>query len=216
MSSSRPRRKFAWVGSLTLPPLILLGLSACAANRPTEGPGRHIESGTASWYGPGFHGKRTANGEVYDMHGVTAAHKTLPFGTVVEVHNRTNDRRLRVRINDRGPFIRGRIIDLSRGAAKKLGILGPGTARVDLYLVSGTVDSLHTVQVGAFRRRANADALLRRLKKAGFQEVRVRDQEGWYRVQVGAFGERRPAEILRRDLLDRGFVGTVRALPATP
>lgn len=89
----------------------------------------------ASWYGPGFNGRRTANGERYDMHAMTAAHKTLPFGTKVRVTNVANGRSAIVRINDRGPFVRGREIDLSRGAAVAVGMLGAGVARVRLEIL---------------------------------------------------------------------------------
>lgn len=91
--------------------------------------------GDASWYGPGFHGKRTANGEIYNMHAMTAAHKTLPLGCKVKVTNLINGRKITVRINDRGPFHGGRIIDLSKAAAKKLGILGSGYAKVHVKII---------------------------------------------------------------------------------
>lgn len=91
--------------------------------------------GNASWYGPGFHGKRTANGEVYNMYAMTAAHKTLPLGCKVRVTNLSNGRKIIVRINDRGPFHGGRIIDLSKAAAKKLGILGSGYAKVHVKII---------------------------------------------------------------------------------
>jgi rare lipoprotein A len=94
-----------------------------------------IQTGIASWYGPDFHGKRTANGEVYDMDKLTAAHKYLPFHTLVEVENLDNNKKVMVRINDRGPFVAGRIIDLSRKAAQRIGIEDTGTARVRLRIV---------------------------------------------------------------------------------
>lgn len=97
--------------------------------------GPYYEMGIASWYGPGFHGNLTANGEVYDMHGVSAAHKTLPFGTIVRVVEIETGRSIVVRINDRGPFIEGRIIDLSRGAAEQLGIVDKGITKVGLRIV---------------------------------------------------------------------------------
>ena len=97
--------------------------------------GPYYEMGIASWYGPGFHGNLTANGEVYDMHEVSAAHKTLPFGTVVRVVEIETGRSIVVRINDRGPFVEGRIIDLSRGAAEQLGIIDKGITRVGLRIV---------------------------------------------------------------------------------
>ena len=90
------------------------------------------ERGLASWYGKDFHGKKTSSGEVYDMYAMTAAHKILPLGTYVRVRNLENGRVADVRINDRGPFVRGRIIDLSYTAARKLGVVGPGTARVEV------------------------------------------------------------------------------------
>ena len=131
--------------------------------------------GVASWYGHKFHGRPTASGEIYNMHDLTAAHKTLPLGTYVRVHNLENDRRVDVRINDRGPFVRGRIIDLSYTAANRIGIVGPGTARVEVIAlatptpsgsgnqrVSKPVD-LHagsfTFQIGAFVNRDNAERL---------------------------------------------------------
>ncbi len=97
--------------------------------------GRTLQRGLASWYGPGLHGRRTANGERYDMHELTAAHKTLPFGTRVLVHNPRTGKQVVVRINDRGPFVGGRVIDLSRAAAEALGILGRGHDAVELHEV---------------------------------------------------------------------------------
>ena len=91
--------------------------------------------GVASWYGPNFHGKLTANGEVYDMYGVTAAHKTLTLGTVVRVTNLDNGKSLILRINDRGPYVDGRILDCSFGAAKKLGFHEQGTANVEIKII---------------------------------------------------------------------------------
>ncbi len=95
----------------------------------------YYETGIASWYGPGFHGNLTANGEVYDMNGISAAHKTLPLGTVVRVIDRETGRSIVVRINDRGPFIEGRIIDLSKGAAEELGMVERGIIEVGLRIV---------------------------------------------------------------------------------
>ena len=91
--------------------------------------------GVSSWYGPNFHGKLTANGEVYDMYGVTAAHKTLTLGTVVRVTNLDNGKSLILRINDRGPYVDGRILDCSFGAAKKLGFHEQGTANVEIKII---------------------------------------------------------------------------------
>ena len=93
-----------------------------------------LESGIASWYGPDFHGKKTASGERFNTNHLTAAHKTLPFGTIVIVENKANKKRVKVKINDRGPYAKNRVIDLSKAAAKKIGMLKTGTAKVNLYL----------------------------------------------------------------------------------
>ncbi len=95
----------------------------------------YYEQGIASWYGPGFHGKQTSSGEIYDMYGISAAHKTLPFGTIVKVVDLETTKSVVVTINDRGPFIEGRIIDLSKGAAEKLGIVNKGIAKVGLRIL---------------------------------------------------------------------------------
>ncbi|MFI5447482.1 septal ring lytic transglycosylase RlpA family protein [Polaromonas sp. UC242_47] len=101
-------------------------------------PAREFERGGASWYGPGFQGRRTASGEIYDMHALTAAHRTLPFGTMVRVHSLVNGRDVDVRITDRGPFSRNRIIDVSRAAAEELGMLGLGFKEVVLLVPEST------------------------------------------------------------------------------
>lgn len=101
--------------------------------------GRTLQSGIASWYGPGFHGRQTASGELFDMGEFTAAHKTLPFGTRVLVQNPRNGKEVVVRINDRGPFTRGRVIDLSKAAAAALGIKSRGHDAVVLREVEGSV-----------------------------------------------------------------------------
>ncbi len=108
-----------------------------AADGPGPAPrtspaGEVYQKGIASYYGKKFHGRPTASGEVYDMYAMTAAHRTLPFGTVVEVENHGNGRKIMVRINDRGPFLPGRILDLSKGAAQKIGMIGEGTAMVSI------------------------------------------------------------------------------------
>src|SRR5436190_10896042 len=104
------------------------------------------EKGEASWYGEPFHGQRTASGERYDMYQMTAAHRELPLGTVIEVRNVENDRRVQVRVNDRGPFVRGRILDLSYAAARELGAEGTGVIRVSLRVIAlppvGSADEL--------------------------------------------------------------------------
>jgi rare lipoprotein A len=121
-----------------------------------------VESGVASWYGHPYHGRASASGETYDMETLTAAHRTLPFGTWVRVHNLRNEKTVEVRITDRGPFIDGRIIDLSRAAARAIDMIGPGTAPVRVEVIASSQPAAATsdafaVQVGAFQNRGNAE-----------------------------------------------------------
>src|SRR5262245_52774158 len=127
-----------WTGAAVA--LVVVALQACSVTRPVTPPvvgGR--QEGIASWYGPGFHGKRTANGEIYDQYELTAAHQTLPLGTRVMVTSLTNGRGVEVRVNDRGPFVGGRIVDLSYAAARVIGMIGPGTMPVRLDVIDRDV-----------------------------------------------------------------------------
>ena len=124
-----------------LPTFTLPSFVSSPSAIPSNPAGLEMERGSASWYGPGFHGRRTASGERYDMHALTAAHKTLPFGTMVRVKSLVNGREVLVRITDRGPFTRNRVIDLSRAAAAELDMLGLGFKQVVLMLVEGEVVS---------------------------------------------------------------------------
>ena len=124
-----------------------------------------MEEGVASWYGIPFNGHRTSNGEIYDMHDMTAAHRTLPFGAMVRVTNLANGKQTEVRVNDRGPFVANRVIDLSLAAAQAIEMVGPGTATVRLEMVSGPnpLEGFFGVQVGAFSVQENAERLRARL-----------------------------------------------------
>lgn len=184
------------------------------------------EKGIASWYGPDFHGRRTSNGEIYDMHAMTAAHKTLPMNTMLLVKNIDNGRKIVVRVNDRGPFIRGRIIDLSYKAAQKIGAIAKGTARVQIVALgekrkngsSGTKDLIYSdlsvgefyVQIGAFEQKINAIKLQKRFTDAGHTTV-IQKYFGpksiLYRVQVYAGKNIHLAERAEIALLDHGYRG---------
>jgi rare lipoprotein A len=182
---------------LCLPLLVMVAASSCTRpprTVPPEVTPEGIETGLASWYGPGFHGRPTSSSEIYDMHDMTAAHPTLPFGTYVMVTNLENDRTAVVRINDRGPFVGGRIIDLSRAAASVLGIIGPGTARVRLEVLKDYRETASSpprffVQVGAFSVQENAYVLKRRLESR-YENVVVATYKTpsrvYYRVRVRA------------------------------
>jgi len=155
----------------------------------------YVEQGIASWYGPDFHGGRTATGETYDMHAMTGAHPTLPLPTWVHVTNLENGKSVVVRLNDRGPFARGRIIDLSRSAAEALDMVRAGTARVEVRsLASGdaapaAVPATYYAQAGAFGSRENAEALATRLRAAGIEGVTVTESSAdgrpLFRVRAG-------------------------------
>jgi rare lipoprotein A len=120
--------------------VLVVVLQACSLTRPVTPPvvgGR--QEGIASWYGPGFHGRRTANGEVYDQYELTAAHQTLPLGSRIMVTSLTNGRAVEVRVNDRGPFVGGRVVDLSYAAASVIGMIGPGVMPVRLEVLDAPV-----------------------------------------------------------------------------
>ena len=187
-----------------------------------------VQEGLASWYGEEFHGMRTANGEVYNMYKKTAAHKTLPFGTYVKVKNLSNKREVVVKINDRGPFVKGRIIDLSLNSAKEIGLVKSGIAKVRLVALSrevGTVKSgdkyrpvievkdykkgHFTFQVGAFENRENSQKLAKRLRDA-FDNVTVTPYNSYrgkpiYRVRVFLFSDLIEARQLEKKLQQFGF-----------
>jgi rare lipoprotein A len=124
-------------------------------------PGTYVERGIASWYGAPFHGRQSSSGEIFDMNRFVAAHRTLPFGSIVRVTNVNNGKHTDVRIIDRGPFIEGRVIDLSLAAANAIDMVGTGVAPVRLELISSLspLTGAFSVQVGAFQQRKNADRL---------------------------------------------------------
>ncbi|GAB6097786.1 hypothetical protein JCM14469_40400 [Desulfatiferula olefinivorans] len=212
---------------------MLFLIAACAPSRPRPVPGLppaykvlgswyqplaraegFTQKGIASWYGPTFHGKKTANGEIYDMHAMTAAHTTLPLGTRVRVRNLANDKEVTVRINDRGPFVHGRIIDLSKAAAQALDLIGHGTGKVQVTALTGPpkptkpaankTSRTYSLQVGSFDQKANAEALVRRLSK-DHDPVHLAAEAGTFKVRVGRFADRDAAEAAKARLADAGF-----------
>jgi len=190
-----------------------------------------VQRGIASWYGKKFHGRRTASGEIYNMYKRTAAHRTLPFGTYVLVRNLKNNRTTIVKINDRGPFVKNRIIDLSYRAAKDIGMIGPGTAPVELIVlgkeigkhsspagVKTVVEVVDTktgrfgVQVAAFRNKKNALKLVDRLSVI-FKQVEIqvgidRYANPIYRVIVSGAKSIGKAHLIEKKLEEIGFKDT--------
>lgn len=149
------------------------------------------EEGVASWYGREFHGQATSTGEIYDMNGLTAAHRTLPLPSRVRVTNLDNGRSVVVTVNDRGPFAGNRVIDMSYGAAQQLGMVEAGLARVRVEAVAdgSTPPREAFMQVGAFRNRSNAEALVDRLSAVGIDNVVIREDTSTtpatFRVRIG-------------------------------
>ena len=205
-------------------PFLILLAMGCASTkavsyRPFE-PGKEIryrEVGWASWYGEDYHGRRTANGEIYDMYAMTAAHRTLPFNLQVRVTNLENGKKADFRINDRGPFISGRIIDLSKSGARELGILDSGTAKVAVEATGWVAGSpvwegVYAIQVGSFVEKENAYRFREDLARK-HSNVHVvlweSNTKRYYRVRLGSFRTeeeaRRYSEGLKRDNLP-GFI----------
>jgi rare lipoprotein A len=162
------------------------------------------ETGKASWYGFPYHGRQAASGEIYDMEKFTAAHRTLPFGARVRVINLVNQKSVEVRINDRGPFIEGRVIDLSHAAARAIDLVRPGTTPVRLEVLDPELPpGLFAVQIGAFRDPRNA-AHLRLLAESRYGVARLTRREGdpvLLRVVVGAEPTEEAARALARRIL---------------
>ncbi len=190
-----------------------------------------VQEGMASWYGKKFHGKRAASGEIFNMYDKTAAHKTLPFGTYVKVVDLSNLREVIARINDRGPFVKGRIIDLSHDAAREIGLVGPGVARVRVVALSKEVGKIRsgnsykplveakdfnkgefTIQVGAFENENNAGRLAERLRVA-FDHVTITtyvsyEEKTFYRVRVSLSKDLTEANNIVKKLENLGFSET--------
>ena len=181
----------------------------------------HTETGTASWYSEESPNAHTANGEVFMADGISAAHKTFPLPSVAEITNLDNGKTIRLRVNDRGPFAQGRIVDLSRGAAKALGVYQTGTARVKItflgpaegsapvyagptYTAASGDDRRYIVQLGAYGQKANAETAQRRL-----EDARIDRRGDLYIVFTGPYSGAAAAETHRQDAIDAGFSGAI-------
>jgi len=172
------------------------------------------EKGIASWYGEPYHGRQTASGEVYDMYELTAAHKTLAFGSLVKVTRRDTGADVKVLVNDRGPFIEGRIIDLSFAAAKKIGLDIDGVAPVKIKVVGRKVAPARSrmpgedladcfwVQIGAFGEADNARRAESGLERSGEEAVVLEGLDELWRVRVGPFDREKQAEKARNRVTD--------------
>lgn len=181
----------------------------------------YVEEGIASWYGPQFHGGRTATGETYDMNALSGAHPTLPLPTWVRVTNLENGRSVVVRLNDRGPFSKDRVIDLSRAAAAELDMIRAGTARVEVRSLAGpapppALASGYFAQAGAFASRENAESLAGRLRDAGIEGVAIRetyaDGRRLFRVRAGPVASLAEFDALIARLIAAGAIAPRLAL----
>ena len=199
--------------------LLLILFNACSSTKDLSEyenvSGEKIETGIASWYGPNFNGRQTANGETFDMNELTAAHRTLPFNSILRVINKTNSRSVIVRINDRGPFSKNRIIDLSKKAAEKINMIGPGSVPVDLILLNNSelpidLKTPHfTVQVGSYKRESDAQNITAQIENSNVVEAYV-NGEKYYRIYVGHFEDINEAKELKIALQKKGFFGFVK------
>jgi len=186
------------------------------------------ERGVASWYGSKFHGRRTSSGEIYDMHLATAAHKSLPLPTYAQVTNLDNGRSVIVKVNDRGPFKGDRIIDMSYGAALRLGMIGTGTARVEVVALSppfnssgsrmvaagstGTTSPVDAteghgifLQMGAFDHRDGAESLIVELRKDSMVPVSINRDGGYHKVWLGPYLNEDQADAIILRAVELGF-----------
>lgn len=197
--------------------LTILLLSSCGSKKTTVKNGTVFQTGEASWYGPGFHGNQTANGERYNQNALTAAHRTLPFNSIVRVISLENNKYVDVRINDRGPFVGDRIIDLSRAAASRIDMIQSGTANVRLIVLQSPeqIDrnrhsyEIFTVQVASFDSRREAEQLATRIRNGWVEQATVNSRQV-FRVYVGQFSDRNQANRVRRTLNRQGLSGFVK------
>ena len=211
--------------SILLIMTIALFISACGPKKVKIAKPPKIgssETGVASWYGHPYHGRRAANGEIYDMEKLTAAHRTYPFETWVRVKNLSNDRTVDVRIQDRGPFVKGRIIDLSHAAAREIQLIGPGVTKVRLTVIAPPKNiekqrELFAIQVGAFKDRRRADSLSDEMKQR-FGAARVVERGAdppMYRVLAGEYDTSVQAEAMVEQIRGEGGSGLVVRLDDT-
>ena len=214
--------------NFSLPKLIsialIIVLFSCKSSQTSTSSkaekGKTIEKGVASWYGPGFHGKKTASGETFNTNGYTAAHRTLPFGTKLKVINLNNGKSVVVRVNDRGPYAKNRIIDLSKAAASKIDMIKSGTASVELILLSQDpsdikVDDLkqptYAIQIASFGDIKNANAKAKQFKD-GWVKKTVSKGKSLYRVYVGKFIKTEDAKRRLNQLKSKGMHGFVKQI----
>ena len=170
--------------------VMALMLLSCSPRVNVKG-GKFLGNKVVSWYGPGFHGKRTASGEVYNMNAMTCAHKSMDFGSRLRIVNPANGRSIVVTVTDRGPFVRGRDIDLSKGAAKKLGMIDQGTARVKVYYID------RDMRYASYIKNGKVKGSSRSVARSSAPSITT---SGSYTIQVASFREKSSAVYLKSGL----------------
>jgi rare lipoprotein A len=210
-------KSFKMSAALLFMPLTLFLLSSCGI---FSYEGYHKTGfGVASWYGPDFHGKPTSSGEIYDMNGLTCAHREYPFGTKLKVTNVSNNKSVNCTVNDRGPFVSGRDLDLSYAAAREIGLIGQGTSEVRIEYIGRDTSYMKevrylsdtgpfTIQVGSFKEFSNASRLKLSLDlkytAIYLTEAKIRGSR-YYRVRIGKFSIKEEAYRLAKTLADEGY-----------
>ena len=200
---------------------ILFYLSSCASVRPSRVQPPGVDYVNASWYGPEFHGRQTSSGERFDMYNMTCAHKEFPFGTNLRVTNLRNNKSVIVTVNDRGPFVPGRDLDLSYAAAREIGLIGPGVSRVRIEYLGRDIRYVKrvefaplisvgpfTIQIGAFQEESNALHLKQGLElkyKDVFMTTAYINGKKFYRVRIGSFNDRDRAYSFARNMAEEGY-----------
>jgi rare lipoprotein A len=198
------------VAPVSVAPAPIAPAPAAAEPAPASVPGQiYRETGIAAWYGRELHGKKTASGETFDMNALSAAHRTLPFGTLLRVTNLDNFKSITVKVIDRGPFDRSRVLELSYGASRELGFVSQGTARVRIETSEPVRDpAVYTVQAANFTEEENAKLLKERLSKK-FEVVSIVTFETnlarFYRVRVGSYSSEERAEQVAGKLTLEGL-----------
>lgn len=207
--------RFFWFKFLNL--FLLVLIISCTTSVKVKEEGIFEEEGLASWYGKEYHGEKTSSGEIFNMYDLTAAHRTLPFGSIVYVYSYDTKKSVKVRINDRGPFLPGRIIDLSYAAAKELQIISMGLSKVKISANNKPQEVFDlkkynlVIQVGAFKIKENAENLKEKLSKK-YKMVYTEDFNEFKRVIIGPFNDEKEIEKIYNSLIEEGYKPIIRKI----
>lgn len=217
MNSKAPRKKMQhFCLSRLYKILLIFFLISCSTVIEEKNDKYFVEEGLASWYGKEYHGQKTSSGEIFNMYDFTAAHRTLPFGTIVEVFSYDTQKKVNVKINDRGPFLPNRIIDLSYRAAKSLGIVNLGLSKVKIrakgiFQLKEEKELKLIIQIGAFKNKENAENLKEKLKSK-YIKIYTEEFGEFRRVLIGPFSSEEEASLVFEQLEKDGFTPIIRKI----